>query len=222
MQEFDRFPDNESELHRAQSDLLRERRSGPTGDCPSAAELSAFASGKYHQGDPAIGRILGHLGECERCNDVIISIRRRRIRTRRFVLAFASAIILAAATWFLSIHDRGLKEASNIATIDLRNVAPTRGIDSDAEPASIALSRDIQSVRILLPVESAEGDYEAGIFRPEAQGSPILSSSGRTNLENHDVVLGLSLGFRDLKPGRYLLGTRHGGSGWQYYSLTVN
>jgi hypothetical protein len=222
MQEFDRFPDNESELHQAQSDLLRERRSGPTGDCPSAAELSAFASGKYHEGDPAIGRILGHLGECERCNDVMIAIRRRRVRTRRFVLAFASAIVVAAVTWFLSTHDGDLKEANNIATIDLRNIAPTRGIESDIEPASIALSRDIHSVRIVLPVESVEGDYEAGIFRPEARESPILSSSGRTNLDNHDVVLSLSLNFRDLKPGRYLLGTRHGGSGWQYYSLTVN
>jgi hypothetical protein len=132
-------------------------------------------------------------------------------------LGFAlMCVALLAATWFWATRER----PSVVATVDLRHI--TRGDETFPAPTSITLQRNTVSVRVLLPVGSASGAYEVGVFENAGSNAPIVAGSAETSLDNSDLVLRFALSLRGVKPGSYALGIRHGNSEWAYYSLTID
>jgi hypothetical protein len=184
------------------------------GDCPTAADLRRFAAGKCKQGQR--DQILAHLSSCDRCITVVAELRERRVLIRRASLVLAVAAVLAIAVW--AMLDRSSPASSVVATVALRLASPTRGGENDGT-ASATVPRKANRLRIILPIGS-EGKYDCQILRWE-QSAPLLRTSGEALLENHDVVLNLSVKLRNLPPGRYSLALRRASSEWMYYKLVV-
>ncbi len=208
----------ERELMEALSSVTR--KEGPVhkaGDCPTVADLRRFATGRCNsvQRD----QMLAHLGTCDRCVSVLREMRERSILIRRasLVLAVAATAVLAVALW--ATLNRSSSSSSIVATVDLRLVSPTRGIENNNSGAAVTTGRKAGRLRIILPI-GAEGKYECQILRP-GQSVRTLSSSGEAYLENHDVVLTLHVKLGKLTPGRYLLALRRESSEWVYYKLIL-
>jgi hypothetical protein len=206
----------EQELMEALSSVTR--KEGPAqklGDCPAVPDLRRFATGRCNQVQRA--QLLAHLGTCDRCIKSLREIRDRSILIRRasLVLTVAAAVVLAVALW--ATLNRSSSTSSVVATVDLRLVSPTRGIENNNSAAAVTAGRNAGLLRIILPI-GGEGKYECQILR-QGQSVPTLFSSGEAHLENHDVVLNLPVKLGKLTRGRYLLALRRESSEWVYYKL---
>ena len=214
------FP-TEDELTKALSGL--EGENGASIPCPSIAELRQFAMGKYGAHEPILLAVLDHLADCESCEQEMAKIRLELQAKQKhsrlwygWKLGYALlCVALVAASWFWATRDR----SSGLATVDLRHI--TRG-DETSAPKPITLHTNTDSVRILLPVGSADGAYEVGVFEQAGSTTPIVTGLAQTSVENGDLVLRVPLSLKSVRRGLYSLGIRHENSEWAYYSLTVN
>lgn len=207
----------------AEQELMRSlaagaRRDGlpPESDgCPSAADLRRFVAGRAAQAQRE--EVLAHIDSCDKCITLLRQMRERVIFIRRTSLVLAVAAVLVVAVWVTL--QRPSSTSSTVATIDLRLVSPTRGIDNKNREDAVAAQHRAGRLRIILPI-GGEGNYECQILRAP-QSAPLLRASGVAALENHDVVLNLSVELGKLMPGRYSLAIRREGSEWVYYALIL-
>jgi hypothetical protein len=194
------------------------RKDGPChklSDCPTVADLRRFATGKCNQKQR--DEIVAHLGSCDRCITVMRQLRGRDILIRRASLVLAVAVVLALALW-VGLQ-RYSSSSSAVATVDLRVVSRTRGIDSNNGGDAVSAQHRAARLRIILPIGS-EGKYDCQILGP-GHTRPLLLASGEALLENHDVVLTLPVKLNGLMPGPYSLALRRESSEWVYYKLAV-
>jgi hypothetical protein len=206
----------EQELIEALSSVTqKDGRVHGLGDCPIVAELRRFVAGKCGQAQR--DQILVHLGACDRCVTLLRQMRERVKLIRRTSLVLAVATVLAAAVW--ARLDRPSSISNAVASVDLRLASPTRGIENDNGADAVSAPRKAGRLRIILPIGS-EGKYECQLLRT-GQSVPLLRTSGEAVLENHDVVLNLSVELRKLTPGRYSLALRREGSEWVFYPLAL-
>lgn len=216
-----RFP-TEDELTKALSSLGSEEGIGIA--CPSIAELKQFAMGKYGLDEPMLLGMLDHLADCESCEREMAKLRLELQAHQKhsrlwygWKLGYALlCVALLAATWFWATRDR----SSGLVTVDLRHI--TRGDETPPVPTSIILHRNTASVRILLPVGSADGAYEVGVFEQGGSNAPIVTGSAQTSVENNDLILRVPLSLQNVRPGSYSLGIRRGNSEWAYYPVRIN
>jgi hypothetical protein len=216
MSPWRQYRGTEQELMQALSSVTRkEWPVQKRGICPAVPDLRRFATGKCNpvQRD----QLLAHLGTCDRCIGVLRKMRERSILIRRasLVLTVAAAAVLAVALW--ATLNRSLSSSSVIATVDLRLVSRTRGVENNNSAAAVPAGRNAGRLRIILPIGS-EGKYECQILHAP-QSVSLLRASGEAHLENHDVVLDLPVKLGKLAPGRYLLALRRESSEWVYYKL---
>lgn len=184
-------------------------------DCPSMADLRLFVAGKCDQARR--NELLEHMGSCDRCITLLRQMRQRALLIRKTSLVLAAAAVLMFAIW--ATLGRTASKSSTIATIDLRLISPTRGIDGNHGAITTKAQRKAGRLRIILPI-GGEGKYECQILR-QGQRVPTLFSSGEARLENHDVVLDLAVELSGLPPGHYSLALRRESSEWAYYPLLV-
>jgi hypothetical protein len=216
MSPWRQYRGTEQELMQALSSVTRkEWPVQKRGICPAVPDLRRFATGRCNpvQRD----QLLAHLGTCDRCIGVLRKMRERSILIRRasLVLTVAAAAVLAVALW--ATLNRSLSSSSVIATVDLRLVSRTRGVENNNSAAAVPAGRNAGRLRIILPIGS-EGKYECQILHAP-QSVSLLRASGEAHLENHDVVLDLPVKLGKLAPGRYLLALRRESSEWVYYKL---
>ena len=185
------------------------------GDCPIVADLRWFVAGRCTQAQRE--EVLAHVDSCDKCMTLLRQMRERVILIRRTSLVLAIAAVLAVAVWVTL--ERSSSTSSTVATIDLRLVSPTRGIDNKNPADAVAAQHQAGRLRIILPIGS-EGKYECQILRAP-QSAPLLRAPGEASLENHEVVLNLSVELGKLMPGRYSLALRREGSEWVYYPLIL-
>jgi hypothetical protein len=206
----------EQELMEALSSLTRkDGRVHRLGNCPTVADLRRFVAGRCTQAQRE--EVLAHIDSCDKCITVLRQMRERVILIRRTSLVLAIAAVLAVAVWVTL--ERSSSTSSTVATIDLRLVSPTRGIDNTNPADAVAAQHQARRLRIILPIGS-EGKYEWQILRAP-QSAPLLRASAEASLENHEVVLDLSVELGKLMPGRYSLVLRREGSEWVYYPLIL-
>lgn len=208
----------EQELTEALSSATR--KEGPSeklGNCPAVPDLRRFVTGRCNPVHRA--QMLAHLGTCDRCIKSLREIRERSILIRRasLVLAVAAVAVLAVALW--ATLNRSSSSSNVVATVDLRLVSPTRGIENNNSAAAVTVGRKAERLRMILPI-GGEGKYECQILR-QGQSVPTLFSSGEAHVENHDVVLNLTVKLGKLTPGRYSLALRRESSEWVYYKLLL-
>jgi hypothetical protein len=216
MSPWRQYRGTEQELMQALSSVTRkEWPVQKRGICPAVPDLRRFATGRCNpvQRD----QLLAHLGTCDRCIGVLRKMHERSILIRRasLVLTVAAAAVLAVALW--ATLNRSSSSSSVIATVDLRLVSPTRGVENNNSAAAVPAGRNAGRLRIILPIGS-EGKYECQILHAP-QSVSLLRASGEAHLENHDVVLDLPVKLGKLAPGRYLLALRRASSEWVYYKL---
>jgi hypothetical protein len=117
----------EQELMEALSSLTRKDARVPRlGDCPTVADLRRFVAARCTQAQRE--EVLAHIDSCDKCITLLRQMRERVILIRRTSLVLAIAAVLAVAVWVTL--ERSSPTPSAIATIDLRLVSPTRGIDN--------------------------------------------------------------------------------------------
>lgn len=215
-----RFP-KEGELIQAEARLREATGPVQRSNCPNYSQLKSFAAGEYAQGNPTVETIMDHLLDCDSCLATMAEIRTRAssekrlpIRGRRRLFLAGVAVLALAALCFWAFRTR--TPSTPVAIVDLRQV--TRG----NEDSSIALHRESRAIRVLLPVGSAAGDYTIAIFGSAAPLNPILLASARSTVGDGEVVvIVVSISLKQLRPGPYLLGVRHGNSKWHQYAITI-
>ena len=206
----------EQELMEALSSVTRkDGRVHRLGDCPTVADLRSFVAGRCTRAQRE--ELLAHIDSCDKCITLLRQMRERVILIRRTSLVLAIAAVLAVAVWVTL--ERSSSTSSVVATIDLRFVSPTRGIDNKNPADAVTAQHQAGRLRIILPIGS-EGKYECQILRAP-QSAPLLRAPGEASLENHEVVLNLPVELGKLMPGRYSLALRREGSEWVYYPLIV-
>jgi hypothetical protein len=145
---------------------------------------------------------------------ILARLRTQRLVVKRAYVTMAAAAAILIAAWI--VKGRHSPVSSEITTIDLRSLSPTRGIESGVEPLA-RISGRARILQAVLPIGS-EGNYECEILK---EGLPVARSSGETVLESGRVVLNLPMDLQNLSPGRYRLALRRNGSGWASYPVEL-
>ena len=184
-------------------------------ECPAATALRLFVEGKCS--DQQAHAILTHLGSCQNCAYLLQRIRTRHLVLKRTFIALAAAAAAVSIVLWIVLA-RPTFTPSGVATIDLRQISPTRGIERYPEPPT-QVHRSSGGLRLILPIGS-EGKYECEV-RPEHDEGALLRASGETSQETHDVILNLPIKLSSFAPGRYSLMLRREGSQWVYYRLDL-
>lgn len=210
----------EQELLRALAHTIEEKPGSiDASKCPSPRELRELARGGCSSPARRV-EILEHLADCNHCIQILRRIREARVFRQR-ALAVASLVVVVAATiWIWRERNPSENRVDVVATIDLRAATPTRGAEKPRTLPSAKVHRQTAQLRIILPLGS-DGAYEAGILASGSNQPLLARASGITQVEDHSVVLHLSVSLSALAPGDYLLALKRTGGEWEYYSLTV-
>jgi len=190
--------------------------------CPNKAQWMLFVAGRLNETQGA--DLAEHLAECESCNVILAEIRsqqelphRRIFSGKKLVFAATVAAVLVAvvlATWLI----RGRSQSETVIA-DLRNV--TRGIET-ATDSGVILHRNTRHLRILLPPQTIEGQYEIAFFNPVDRASPFVTRRVTSSRADDSLVLEASVVVNNLQSGPYLLGVRHDQSEWAYYAIRID
>jgi len=202
-----------------------------TSQCPSLDELRLLDKGASHAPSQRTS-LLVHLADCNHCIQVMKRIRESRIlensvrknpiRQRRVFMrpvVVMASVLMVAIIMFIWIRYRAPAAPGLVTTIDLR-VSYTRGNEKHSAPQRAQVRRPMARFRIVLPF-GTDGYYEAVVVPANSHQTVLTSASGNTQIEDHNVVLNLSVDVSALEPGDYSLGLRRSGSEWEYYPLTV-
>lgn len=103
-------------------------------------------------------------------------------------------------------------------TADPRNV--TRGVDASSD-SGVVLHRNTRHLRILLAPRATEGKYEIAVFDPMDRAAPVSTGAASSARAGDSLVREVPLAVSNLQPGPYLLGIRHDGSEWAYYTIRL-
>ncbi len=212
--------DAETELMQELSQVLeRDGAHSAVEICPDPGRLRQLSRGQISS---AVMRdaLLAHLGHCDRCVALMASFRKKRRYGTTSLLSAAAAILIVGLLWTWNGWRGHVQQSHEVAMVDLRPLEPTRG-NEHPEKLAATIHRNVSRLHVILPVGSADGNYEVGVFRTEGQASPIVHIAGSTKITDHSLDLTLPGQFASLAPGRYLLGIRDGGAEWAYYSLVV-
>ena len=183
-----------------------------TRPCLTPGELRQFVAGKFAN-SPRADEILAHIGECDRCGDVLSKLRVQHSVVRRLSLVGAAAAVLVIL-WVSFAHSPSIP--ATVSTIDLRAISPTRGAATEVEAAKAR--RTSGNLQILLAIGS-EGEYECEIRNRD--GQILRHTSGTAISSNKGVVLNLPISLGSLSRGHYQIRLRHPMEDWIDYGLDL-
>jgi hypothetical protein len=175
--------------------------------------------GAYAKNAATTERLLEHLAGCNECAGQVRAIRENRTRKRiTLVFALAAASILIAIglrSWFTGTQH------SNIVVLDLRDTAPTRGAEAKTVPAVAAIHRGTGSIHVVLPVGSGRGVYQVGLFDVGEPPRQMQFTTENAIGPDSRLEIPLHFDFKQLAPGRYLVGLRRDGFPGDFYPVNV-
>ncbi len=205
--------------------------------CPGAEALGALAH-RQVKGD-RLGELVDHIADCSPCFREYERLA-ASIRNRRTVKVGAALMIVVGSALLIhrnvprhphpqpqnveSAHQQPPEptgQATAVAVVvDLRFSAPTRGQATAAANArSSKFPRALLRLRIQLPLGSAEGHYEAALFRGGVLQIPTARATAE--FQNRMEVLDVVMDTRSLPPGQYELRLHHAGSTWQRFPILI-
>ncbi len=209
-------------------------RERPCETCPSATMLRQFAAGSLVS-DCERDRTLGHLGVCATCLDAVVRLRKQQkdfdVRTesaglgpraslvrrsrliRRLSIAVAACFLVAVILWISTSQSN--VHSVPVATIDLREIAATRGSQPDDVPVA-RVGADTRQIVIILPQSREDGMYEIEVKTALDSSLPLLRTTASTIVKDHILELVIAADFSRIVRGKYLLGLRHANSSWEY------
>ncbi|HZT35024.1 MAG TPA: hypothetical protein VFA15_03820 [Nitrososphaera sp.] len=206
----------------------------PCEICPSLRMLRQFAAGSLVS-DFERDRTLNHLGVCSTCLDAVVRLRNQQrdfdVRAesaglgqtvsllprsrliRRLSIAVAACFLFAAILW-ISISKSNVHSVP-VATIDLREIAATRGSQPDNVPIA-RVGADTRQIVIILPQSREDGMYEIEVKTALDSSLPLLRTTAPTIVKDHILELVIAADFSRIARGKYLLALRHANSSWEY------
>jgi hypothetical protein len=202
--------------------------------CPPADTLRAMASLR-----PAPGNVPyphEHLTICSPCFVEYCSyVRWTKLRRRaRFAVIAATVILTLGAAIWLALGGFGgtsLRRSPEIAqhstppplqpiTFDLRSYSISRGEGPpEALPPVLVLPRGRLLVTLLLPVGSAEGEYEVRL--EDSEGRRVFSRRDRASILDYNTTLRIEADLREVPSGKYTLRVGRPGFTSQTYPVTI-
>ena len=188
--------------------------------CPSNEILANLA---HHRMTPAEAeRWAEHVTTCSPCYRYFCQLREEALALRRTRVLWQIAASLLVATsllgWFLFRLRNDVRVAQS-ATVDLRDRALSRGIDTEPAQVPLELTRNVSRISFLLPPGTPEGPYEVDIETPS--GDLVLKTNGVAQLTNRVIELRASMNLSSLAPGTYLLEIHEQGFKGNSYHLIL-
>lgn len=206
-----------------------EEEGPPVGPCPAQATWQSLVAGEYSKDEQTRFALLDHLAGCDRCESELARIRfeggRKRttpntvVRNPWLQLRVAIVVVslfLLTATWFWTA--KRLNPATVV--VDLRQ-AITRDADSHSGPGEVILRRGTGRIRVLLPADAAEGEYQFGIFSSSDLDHPIQRYIAMPWSETDHKVLQVLVDLKSFTAGTYRFGIRRPGQEWSYYPFLL-
>lgn len=125
-------------------------------------------------------------------------------------------IVIAAGIW---IHVQNVRRANVplALTVDLTHRGPVRGAEQP-KPAPVALRQRILDLKILMPIGSEGGDYQAAIWR---DGKILVEAKAPGTLKNGITTVIVRLDCRRLSRGSYLLLIRFDHWDWEHFPTVI-
>ena len=137
---------------------------------------------------------------------------------KEVTLVFAAAAVLVLAIWIGSQSLMPIR--SQVATVDLRPFAPTRGGAAvTAAGQDLVVVGKASRLRFILPAGS-EGQYEFEILDGNKHAA-LMHVSGETVLQNHQVILELPMQSVSFQAGRYTMALRKQGHNRVFYPIVI-
>jgi hypothetical protein len=185
--------------------------------CPSDKNvLRLLAALKLRPSDP----VVQHVAECSPCLSEVLEYRRTLKRRRLLAgISLAAIIVIICATVFW-INRSSAPQPAQLATIDLRPFAITRGAaEPPQNPPGLFLGRGKLDLTILLPVGAEEGLYEFKLLNDSLQ--TVRSGTAQASIRNYVTTISTELDTSGLSPGRYSFWLRQPGREWQSYEVKL-
>ena len=189
--------------------------------CPGPQTLRDIA---FRKADRAHQReFMVHMSRCSPCFNDLGRLREeaKRARRRRGLLVAATAVLvvgLALLGW--TERRRFVRPAAvEVATLDLTHRGVLRGPDNGPNKPPLELAAGRLELTILLPAAAEPGTYDLQILKQA--GTPLWSGEGQTQIEDHTVVVHVTVDLTSVKPGSYFLAVRRSGWDWIFHPLVI-
>ena len=172
---------------------------------------------------------IAHVGRCPYCLRRIMQLReekhtpqlidRRKIWTVAAVVCCLALIVgLLSRTFRMRLPN---ELATSAQTLDLSMQGTVRGSASSQSPV-IQLQRNVDELRLILPIFSEGGPYSVKILADRNKEVNVAEGAGSAVPEGDKMILSVKLDLRSAKPGTYFLSTTHGtGAASYYYPVEV-
>ena len=146
-------------------------------------------------------------------------IDRRKIWTVAAVVCCLALIVgLLSRTFRMRLPN---ELATSAQTLDLSMQGTVRGSASSQSPV-IQLQRNVDELRLILPIFSEGGPYSVKILADRNKEVNVAEGAGSAVPEGDKMILSVQLDLRSAKPGIYFLSTTHGtGAASYYYPVEV-
>jgi hypothetical protein len=216
-----------------QDSILRDYPNPERTGCQGSEVLRQLASRERSEDDPAWDHVL-HCGPCygeflELRGAVQRGIRRRRLKW--LVPAAACVLVAAAVTIFVlrqhpNPNEAGLPAtpaptaaAFEPATLDMRDLSPTRGAEDTLPAKPRLLPRKPLDLTVLLPIGSPEGVYELQLL--DKTERPLLQTEAHADIRGGLTFMHLKLDLASYPPGDYRVRERRVPGGWIYSQVRL-
>jgi hypothetical protein len=196
--------------------------------CPARVDLISLAFRVRAADDP----LWIHVAACSPCYTDVrelqrehgVSLEEEPGRVRWWFAAAAAALIVAGGSWYFVTLETSnvpaiVAQAAPSTVLDLRPFAVSRSEETATPAATLSLARKVQSVVLVLPVASMEGEYSLRILDTDLR--PRLSTKAVAALLNGDTSITKDLNLADLPAGRYTLAIKREREDWRLFPLEI-
>ena len=173
---------------------------------------------------------VAHVGRCPYCLRRIMQLREEEhapklIDHRRFwtvAVTLCCMAIFAAVLFRISVARHPAAVVADVQTLDLSTQGTVRGA-APSQPPVIRLKRNMDEVRIILPLFSEGGAYSVRVLPDRDKNVNVAEGTGTAAPVGDKMVLPVTLDLRSAEPGIYFLSTTHGaGEASYYYPVEVS
>lgn len=167
---------------------------------------------------------IAHVGHCPYCLRRIMQLREEEhapklIDHRRswtVAAAFCCMAIFAAVLFRISVARHPAAVVADVQTLDLSTQGTVRGA-APSQPPVIRLKRNVDELRLTLPLFSEGGAYSVKILADRDKSVNVAEGMGTAIPAGDKMTLSVKLDLRSAEPGIYFLSTTHGAGAASYY-----
>ena len=167
---------------------------------------------------------IAHIGRCPYCLRRIMQLREEnrspKLIDRRNPWAVAIVVCCMMLIAVVLLHTFRKREPQNFAiqaqTLDLSLQGTVRGSAQSQTPV-IRLPRNVDQLRLILPIFSEGGPYSVKILKDRDKQGNVAEGNGSAIPVADKMILSVKLDLRAAEPGIYFLSTTHGSGAASYY-----